>query len=406
LWPEILQRREYNRPYVTDNPLPHGGTYLAVNAVVHAYPGVRLQGEFIGELRGISYGVNNTANMIAYPHAAFIFDSTFSVLGEPISLFLQVGDTVGMRFDEGLLFYNMDGQGTIISLGWNNLRFHLEHIGDAMAGIGLQINDVRQYALSISDIPIGWGWTVGARGSRINYLEWWRNPYNPQSPRGHLYDSIKPLNDAWSLSAALSNRDLRVYAQVGLRDSREPYDIIARGALLLGTSASGTLGNLEWSGRGEYRFYGGLFNAGFFDEDVRYRGSTDENTSQRFFGNTIGPFLYPLSNLERPFSQWAMFTEYQEMKDVMGLTAQLTLKYHLWSGIIARCVIDYNYVKPEQTEGFLYPFYDIGLGWEPAKNISVVASMTNRSMNLDKSYPTYYLRSAPAHAYTIRWNIP
>jgi hypothetical protein len=94
------------------------------------------------------------------------------------------------------------------------------------------------------------------------------------------------------------------------------------------------------------------------------------------------------------------------MKDLLGAALQLRAKYHFYKGLTLRAFLDLNYIKPERNDGFLYPFYDIGLGWEPVKDVSMMISLTNRAMNLDKSYPTYYLYRTPAEAITLRWNIP
>ena len=48
---------------------------------------------------------------------------------------------------------------------------------------------------------------------------------------------------------------------------------------------------VDLRGRMEWRRYGGVFNAGR-TSSVRFRGNT----------STIGPYLYPLDYLERPFS--------------------------------------------------------------------------------------------------------
>jgi len=42
-------------------------------------------------------------------------------------------------------------------------------------------------------------------------------------------------------------------------------------------------------------------------------------------------------------------------------------------------------------EPFLYPFYNLGLGWSPVRGTTIALSHTNRAMNLDKHYPTLYL---------------
>jgi hypothetical protein len=412
--PAYLQTK-YRAPIVaSDSPLHHGASYLAIRATATAFPGVRLRGELIGESRGISYGVDNTSNMIVFPRFTFTIDTSISVSGEKIGAYLMVGDTTDIRFDQGLMFYNMDAQGTLIRVSWKSLRFNVEHVGDALFGIGLQINDSQIYGLSLADLPVYGAWSTTIRAGLTQQIDGPSSPFDNASPRGRKYNSVAPSNFVYSLSANLHDgRGDETYVQGGLRDSKNGSDVVALGALLAGVHSTGSAGRFEWDGRMEYRFYGGLFNAGYYRDDILYRntassyiGYLSQKESLRGFGNTIGPFLYPLQNMERPFSQWAVFTEYQDLKDIMGLAFQLRGKYFFYDRFLLRAFLDFNYIKPEQTDGFLYPFYDIGLGWEPAHNISIVISTTNRGMNLDKSYPTYYLYKSLGGGVTLRWNVP
>jgi len=385
---------------VTDNPLYHGASFLDLAIGFEPLPGVSLNASFVGESRGISYGVADTRNMIVYPRVRFSIDTAVRIWGERVGLSLTVGDIEDRRIDEGLTIYNMNTQGTSVGLAWRSLRFSIENVGDAVMGIGLNIDDAREHSLALVDLPLFGRLKGSIRGGLFNYKRVDPFPYSSFEPRARLLDSVGLRDAGITLSGALSYDEFRVYGQWGLRSAREDLYSISRSAWVVGMTGRGMEGPLEWSGRLEYRYYGGLFNAGFRNDDVYYR---DSSRSQ--FENTIGPYLYSLDLWERPFSQWAVFTEYQDLKEIHAYTARIDARLRVFEAFRLRADLDFNVLDVEGEPTFLYPFYTAGIVWEPVAGCSLSLSRTNRAMNLDNSYPTLYLYRGPSTEVDLRYNI-
>ena len=54
-----------------------------------------------------------------------------------------------------------------------------------------------------------------------------------------------------------------------------------------------------------------------------------------------------------------------------------------------------NYIKPEVLDGTFYPFVTLKVGYEPFKNNKIAVMMSNKGMNLNKNYPTFYAYKEP-----------
>ncbi|HUV37363.1 MAG TPA: hypothetical protein VMX58_10530, partial [Patescibacteria group bacterium] len=104
---------------------------------------------------------------------------------------------------------------------------------------------------------------------------------------------------------------------------------------------------------------------------------------------TVGNYLYPLGLFHRPFSQWAVYTDYQE-RDVQSFIFRADASCRLPGDCTAICKLDFNVIDASGEESYLYPFYDIGFGWAPVSGTSITLSHTNRAINLDTHYPTLY----------------
>ena len=59
----------------------------------------------------------------------------------------------------------------------------------------------------------------------------------------------------------------------------------------------------------------------------------------------------------------------------------------------------------EGEKPFTYPFYTIGFGWEPVDENYLMVVVTNKGMNLDVNYPTFYLYKVPYFGLTLKRNL-
>lgn len=367
----------YGAGYVSDNPLYHGGTFAKLGALVTFIDGVTLDAEIVAEHRGISYGVYATDEMIIFPRMLLGLDTTFTAItGDPVRVIARVGNFTDLRWYEGLQYYNMDGQGSDIEIGWSWLRLWRRQIGDAVYGLGLGIGDVAEFGAGLLDVPLSDSLTADLS---IGHTIYAGTPY--RDDEGFNYS----LGLEWGSIG-------RLYGEIGTRNLSFGALSGNESAFLLGLDGRYALGPVDIAGRAEWREYGRGFNEGRTSH-ARFRSP----------GSTIGDFLYPLDYLERPFSQWAVYTEYQS--DITAFTLQLDTRVHLPYGFLLRAVLDFNEIQGGDWPVDSYDFFDIGLGWEPVRGLSIIASRTNRAMNLDRSYPTYYMYTTPVQALTVRWNV-
>lgn len=410
--PDFLQQMRAKRGLwgmgyysILDNPLYHGATFVDLETQLRPHPGFFLTAGATAENRGISYGVDNTANSVILLRYKIGVDTSLTLLNERFGILASVGDTRDARVDEGLLFNHADIQGATVHLDWRKLRYSYVKVGDAFAGVGLNIDDADYHRLELRDVPVVQGWKGAVRGGWFNHalIGTSSDAYNPQTPRRNLLNAVNLNNYGYTLSGAFGREDslLNFYAQAALRSAESSDYLMNRTAFVAGASARIESKNVELQATGEYRYYGGLFNAGYRNTTVYYR----DPSTQVDWGNTVGPHLYQLAWFERPFSQWAVFAEYQNLKDVTGWTFYAKGKWFFYDRFLVRGMLDLNYIVPEKLDPFLYPFYDLGIGWEPFENFSIIFSATNKGMNLDKHYPTFYLYEHPVPSIAFRWNV-
>jgi hypothetical protein len=370
--------------YTGDNPLAHGATWVEFDANFKAY-GFTINSWLVAEHRGISYGTFPTKDMIVYPKIKLSFDSSLTILNQKIYGGVHIGYYEDRRMYEGLNIYNIDMVGSTFYLKWKNFKVAYNKVGDLIESIGLGIDDVNDYSLSAEEVELPYNLKMDARvGSFVL----------TGTPRYNDNESNT------TVSLGIYNDNFRIYSQAAFRTGTyiDTADYKHRGAVVAGIS--GKYENLFFKINSllEYRYYGYLFNQDLTDlhTNVSYRSSD-------WYGSTIGPNLYPLYFYERPFSQWAVFTEYQN-KNVLGLTFRADATLYVYDKFMIKTNLDFNYIRASYEPWFLYPFYNIGVGYEPFPDCYIMWSKTNRGMNLEKHYPTLYLFEKPLDLLSLKFN--
>ncbi|MGD1047725.1 MAG: hypothetical protein ABR899_03095 [Candidatus Krumholzibacteriaceae bacterium] len=370
---------ELKTDYLTDNPLMHGAIWTHV-AVEARNAGLRLFCKLIMEHRGTSFGTYATQNIAVVPTFFASVDTSFAVAGQTFRAGLEGGNYEDHKLYEGLTIYNMDLQGYHLHLKWKNLKVSADHISDLWVGIGLNIDDEADYTVSVEDVPLGARLKLNMSAGYVKYL-------------GGADDVNGLPENGMNVSGALRWGDMiRLYSQLGVRSVEDPsFGGIKRCADLVGCTYRGELKErLDLSLTGEYRYYGRYFNEGrtYDGGCFLYRGY-DGYTGCGLW-NFTGSQLYPLNEFFRPFSQWAVYTDYAG-RDVQTFIFRADATYKLPGNCSLICNLDFNYLEVSNEDPFLYPFYNLGIGWAPAPGTTIAISHTNRAMNLDKHYPTLYL---------------
>ena len=351
-----------------NSPLFHGATWAEVDISCKKY-GFTANMDIIGEHRGISSGVYRTSDIIVYPRINIGYDSSFSLFKQNFDVGVSVGHYKNFRMHEGLIIYNMEVVGNHFYIKWKNFRLAYRKNGDLCSWLDLNIDDINDLTLSAEEIKLPFGFKADIGLSSTNLML--------------ATNQRRDLNTFGSYSIGLYNDNFRLYMEYGqFSQKNSKIEISERSALLVGAKVDYKDNIFELNLVSEYREYGKYFNLALTDSSLLYVKTDYESTYSKC--------LYPLYLFERPFSQWGVFTDYQN-QNVMGITLQVNAKVYFYDKFVLDGKLDWNYIKGTNENGFVYPFYTIGIGYEPFPGCSINYSRTNRAMNLYKNYPTIYL---------------
>jgi hypothetical protein len=374
---------------VSDNPFRHGAMYLALRSVSQFRNQLILKADLYGEYRGFSYGTfNSKNNLVLYPVFELNGRDTLSLNKEKLIVTGKLGQFINEQLAEGLWVYNIDLQGVQLGLNYRNTSLLFTNYGDLYSAIGLNTDDLREFSIEQSSRNdsgrTGISWTIAAP------------PYNPA--RYHSF---------FNIYGSLKIRESRLYAQFGFTpvygNQFNTKGVAKQTAFVAGAENKLIAGKFRLNNKVEIRYYGAACNIFHFDPAFRFRDSAANQ--MELYANTTGPYLYPLRKFDTPFSQWAVFTEYSGY-NVAAFTLlgnaifQLNGKLHFAldydiNVIAARSAEIFNSVPSSPRSFFTYPFFRSSVLYKPMEGLHISVFVTNKSMNLDLSYPTHYLHKKP-----------
>jgi len=372
---------------VTDNPQGHAPTYAELQAQYRPAQGLELYASFTADHRGFSFGPYNTYALVFFPRYYADYRRHFAIGKSDTStaaadwyVRVKVGTFQEAELYERLTVYNLDYQAIAGEIRWRHWGLAASNIGDMWNMVGLNINGIVDYHALMLGLPLGAGdnpWKLDVRAGLSNYI----------------LEDFQARPRVVNLSAAVYPHDsLRLYGQFSYRTGTPDSVTAPNWAAVLGVHHRYKHPRWQLETRAELRYYGGGFNHALNDETrVHYR-RTDRGT----LGNYIGDQLYPLSFFGRPFSQWNVFTEYTTVQYVAGASAYAHLRYQIKGGWHLLATLDVNALAAQGQPLFVYPLYHVGVAYMPLPDTYMSVGLTNRTMNLDKHYTTYYALQYPA----------
>lgn len=377
---------------VTDNPLFHGAAWMEVGGTFSPFGGLAADLALYAEHRGISYGVNSRDAIFVVPRYKLRLDSNYHVFNEKIDLGIHVGDTRNARLHEGLIIENIDVQGSHFYLGYGKLRLEYTKIGDLLNQIGLNINDLDDFSLYWRDQELfSPRWRLDLALSRT-FID-------PFFTSTDITDALYGNHVSFAASVTFDSTQ-RVYAQAARRFSkRDEHSHGELMAFVLGLNSRIESGPLRAAATLEWRRYGALFNSGYYNRNVYFREETGGN-----YNNTQGDNVYPLEAFDRGFSQWAVYTELRNEAVVEAFILRSDIRLNFYRDFYAGLQLDLNFIDNDIAGPANYTFQTWTLGWEPRPGNSLQMGLTNKTMNLDKHYPTFY-EFAQGFALELRANI-
>lgn len=350
--------------YNFDNPIVHGAFYFSTLAEYFQY-GFNVKMNLIAEHRGASYGVYENDRMNIIPKFNISFDTVANIFYTDFRFGVSAGNYDNLRLYEGLYIYNMDTQGSNFFIQWKYFKLEYNKIADMYAWIGYNINDINDLILSLVDYTIFDDFVINYKIGQSQILGVFA-----------LENSI-----VTNYSLSISYKPYELYAQSGFKKeegSKNIYD-----AYLIGFKGSNDLfGNtLKLNYNLAYRYFESGFNNNHY------------NSNQNYLESNGGASLYPIHLFERPFSQWATFTQFQG-QGINGITLQLKARYNFYKDFYAVINLDYNWLNMK-NENRLYDLFQYGLMYQPIQDAEFFAGVINYDMELRKAFPTFQLYTEP-----------
>lgn len=382
--PAFLQQRRSQEPDLattweldkglkaTDNPMGHGASYFRFHSWCFLKDSLELFGSAEINNAGFSWGPYNTYNIALVPRYHVRYVRAFKIRSISLDFFLKAGNFENFKLDEGLTFYNMDMQGFQAYLRYKKLRLTTSLIADLQFSTGLNIDGIRHQQLAFEQLRWLDGWHVDLELSHEQHL------------------GPTPGTHAVNTAVSMNKKTTRVYAQYSYRFNSN-FPLQRNWALVTGLEKQVKYQALTLGVKAEYRYYTVGFNEGFRKESTTHYRKTDRPTGSNFTGEQ----LYLISFNERPFSQWAVFTEYNAKPWVTSVSTILSADVILRKQISWTGKLDLNVIHAEGEQPFVYPFFKTGFKFEPANDTYLALYVSNSTLNLDKHYTTYYLLRHP-----------
>jgi hypothetical protein len=387
--------------FANDNPLYHGPSSVGLRIENELIKNYKIDLRIMTEHRGVSYGVFNTASMIVYPILKFTFVDTIRWRNFKWILSGSAGQERDFQQGNGLYLYNLNCHADRLCMQFNpNLIFEAFHIGDLSNGIGLGLDEVFQLSILKNNILFGKNELNPKINLQFTLTQCWMIPQQHYG-RGSYFNPAEKIFLPEIMATLWMNPTTQIYAHLGFKSQLKSYQIdsaifykprpIDNLAAVLGAKWQRKSKKWTVEAVAEARFYGKSFN---YERSVH---STSYRAYYSFYNYnaTIGKSLYPLASYDRPFSQWAVFTEYRQ-KNVGGLTLRTKGNVQLKTFWYAYFDLDYNNIFAEGETPFHYFFGTLGIDYKFRPDIDLGIGLTNKGMNLDLSYPTFYFQQKPS----------
>jgi len=382
-----LQPRTPFRGVYSNYPQWHFSMFGGLATETQLAHGYTLRFTLIGEDRAGSYGVLKRNNMVVFPQVSVDLKDTIQWKQHKVAVRLLIGDMPNFRYRNGLAIYNVDAQGANVALTYRHLELGFTSITDLSQHVGIGIGEVYGYNAALTQLPLNenYSWSVGGA---IDLLLGGTEATLPNLP--HLYLNVDHKQKRQGFYAELGYRfKTRTTSGGILLPESTPSEKVAG---VIGFYA-GRLVHPKWRFRQrvELKYFGLVYNQGRTSFGNKY-------TSTNSF---LGDYLYPLRNAYRPFDQWAVYTEYAG-QNVAALSWYSQNKWRLSSKFQFMANLETIGLLTSEESPFLYYFYESGLVFEPARGVEALVYLSNKVMNSDVHYQTFYQSKRPLFSFGLR----
>lgn len=382
--PLIYRKRRSNnifkprREFVSDNPNFHTASYIGVKIKTSFKDKYKFQSNLYFEHRGASYGSNDRDNIVWFPHFQFSAIDTFLILKKEIVFNAKAGNFVQAQINNGLKVYNQDYQGVNFRISHQSIFFEYHQVGDLDNQIGLNLEEYihLSFGFENEDFRLIFSQNRNMTGNSFAFKSYW--------------DSDISFNYFFKEKGEL-------YFQYGYRYN-DKIDLAENGAFVLGTKHS--LIHKErftWNINPSLRYYSANYNEGHYNPNFTYR-----DPSKSLYSNTAGRFLYPLRNYYYDFDRWAVHTEYQD-ENIFSLALKTEFDVKLWERFHIKTNIETLSIHRDE-EFYTNYFYVVDLYYTIRKDFQLGFIISNKTYNLDASFPTFYMMKEPMFGVHLKLN--
>lgn len=357
---------------ISDNPIFHFAVYNGTVLKTTLNKKYSIETGLFMEERSYSHGNNTLSNLVIFPKFKLSAIDTVQMANCKIITNIKAGDFWNEDFQDIIRFYNIDFQALEVDFGIKNWNFKTNVIGDLSRNIGLDLHEMYKFQLLHKYKKV-----TNSIALSINELYSLPNGYHPQKRDLNLtFYSKNNIN-------AKSNFE----AQADFRINKPDHMSKAIGIKYSFQS------NTWFKFHSAIRYMDLAFNKGYANFKPSYRNGS----------KFVGEQIYPLKNYYRPMNQWAFLTAHQ-YRDLINFELNANVKYPVFKKITLFVDIDYNFIyEPQLKKMYHYPLYNAGLNINFIKNFILTFSATNKQMNLDSFYQTFYISKLPLFSYNFKY---
>jgi hypothetical protein len=358
---------------ISNNPIFHFAIYDGIILKTTLNQKYSIESGLFLEERSYSNGNNTLKNLIIFPKIKLSLIDSFKIAKYFIKTSIKAGDFWNEDFQDFIRFYNIDFHALEVNFGVKQWNFKANVIGDLSQNIGLDLHEMYKFQLQYKQKR-----SLNSIALSINELFVAPLGFHPQEQDYNLTYYGKYLQkgqNTFEVQADVRiNRINQLSKAIGVKWQQKINNTLNFNTAI--------------------RYFDKEYNQGYANIKPRYRGGVK---------TFIGEQLYPLKNYYRPMNQWAFLTSHQS-KDLINFELNANFKIPVYKKLTFFSSIDFNIIYELNGKNVsFYPLYNTGFNVNFTKNFILTLSITNKQMNLDTFYQTFYSSKRPLFSYNFKY---
>lgn len=377
--PVIQNSREFFIEEVTDNPFHHLGAYASGNITYQLSAGSSVTVRSIVEQRGWSYGIHMKENLVFIPEFYFNINDSIRFRNSTIKTMFNVGNNIPTGLSSDPILYNTDYIGVFFSATDDRNTLSFLGMGDMAWGISNNIEELLRIVYSRSMY-----WGKDFKIIPFINLDMINAYFLDALPQTMHYGILRIGSEIYYKSGA------KIAASIDFADPLNQSKREGK-AFTIEYLKAFSLNNFSFKINPRFRFYSRAYNENHFLLSVNYRKDGIIKD-----GNSVGKYVYPLRNYYREVSQWGLYTEYQN-QDIFGSELVIKCNWSPTKSTYSNLHIEDIFLTKNKdiSNSFNYFFFTYEAGVRYKSNLQCGITVTNKAMNLDTHYHTFYQRKIP-----------